>query len=155
MTDLLIGELARRAGVSTSSLRFYEKAGLLPPPPRASKRRHYNPQILGRVRIILLAREAGFSIEETRTFLHGYPSGTPPAARWRALAQKKIAELDALLTRVSRMKNILEASFHCECLQLEDCERLVLAGHASDAPAAARRPKPAKHTLQRTAPRKP
>jgi len=46
MADLMIGELARQVGVAPSALRYYEKAGLLPPPPRASKRRQYNPCLL-------------------------------------------------------------------------------------------------------------
>ena len=61
MTGLTIGVVARQAGVAASALRYYEKAGLLPPPARSSKRRLYDPQILGRIRIILLARDAGGS----------------------------------------------------------------------------------------------
>jgi MerR family redox-sensitive transcriptional activator SoxR len=67
MAGLMIGEVARQAGVAASALRYYEKAGLLPAPARAGKRRQYDPQILGRIRIILLARDAGFSVRETRT----------------------------------------------------------------------------------------
>jgi MerR family transcriptional regulator, redox-sensitive transcriptional activator SoxR len=89
MVGLLIGEVARRAGLSTSALRYYERAGLLPPPARVSKRRVYEEKVLGRVRIILLARHAGFTVKETRTFLSGYPGSTTPAERWRALASKK------------------------------------------------------------------
>jgi DNA-binding transcriptional MerR regulator len=127
MTGLTIGEVARQAGVAASALRYYEKVGLLPAPARASKRRQYDQQILGRLRIILLARDAGFTVSETRTFLSGFPLGTTPAARWRAMAKQKLAELDALVARVADMKLILEASFNCECRQLEDCERLVAA----------------------------
>jgi MerR family redox-sensitive transcriptional activator SoxR len=125
MAGLMIGELARRAGVATSALRYYEKAGLLPSPARASNRRQYEPSALGRIRIILLARDAGFSVSETRTFLNGFPVGTKPALRWRAMAKRKIAELDALTTRLSQMRSILDASFNCECQRLEDCERLI------------------------------
>lgn len=127
MPGLSIGEIARQAGVATSALRYYEKAGLLPAPARLSKQRRYDQQILGRIRIILLARDAGFTVSETRTFLSGFPLGTTPAARWRAMAKEKLAELDALMARVSDMKSILEASFRCECCRLEDCERLVAA----------------------------
>jgi len=127
MADLMIGELARQAGVAPSALRYYEKAGLLPPPARASKRRQYDRNILGRIRIILLARDAGFSVRETRMFLNGFPAGTQPALRWREMAVRKIEELDALMARVRQMKLILNASFHCECRQLEDCERLIAA----------------------------
>ena len=125
MAGLMIGELARQAGVATSALRYYEKVGLLPAPARASNRRQYAPAVLGRIRIILLARDAGFSISETRTFLNGFPIGTRPALRWRAMAKRKIAELDELTTRLTYMRSILNASFHCNCRQLEDCERLI------------------------------
>jgi hypothetical protein len=47
MTGLMIGELARQAGVATSALRYYEKAGLLPLPARASNRRQYDQGVLG------------------------------------------------------------------------------------------------------------
>jgi DNA-binding transcriptional MerR regulator len=123
----MIGELARQAGVTTSALRYYEKAGLLAAPARTSNRRQYDRAVLGRVRIILLARDAGFSISETRMFLNGFPIGTKPALRWRAMAERKIAELDALSTRLGRMRSILNASFHCECRRLEECERLIAA----------------------------
>jgi DNA-binding transcriptional MerR regulator len=127
MAGLMIGELARKAGVAPSALRYYEKAGLLPSPARASNRRQYDPNVLGRIRIILLARDAGFSVSETRTFLDGFPGGTRPALRWRAMAKRKIAELDELATRLSQMRFILDASFNCECDRLEDCERLIAA----------------------------
>lgn len=127
MAGMMIGELAKQAGIAASALRYYEKVGLLPPPARASKRRVYDRQILGRIRIILLARDAGFSLGETRTFLNGFPAGTTPAVRWRAMAKRKMAELDELMARVANMKLILDASFQCECRRLEDCERLVAA----------------------------
>jgi MerR family redox-sensitive transcriptional activator SoxR len=127
VTGLTIGVVARQAGVAASALRYYEKAGLLPPPARASKRRRYDPQILGRIRIILLARDAGFTVRETRTFLSGFPLGTTPAVRWQSMAKQKLVELDALMKRVAEMKSLLEASFQCECRRLEDCERWIAA----------------------------
>lgn len=127
MVALMIGDLARQAGVAASALRYYEKAGLLPAPARASKRRQYDAGVLGRIRIILLARDAGFSIRETRTFLNGFPVGTRPALRWRAMAKRKLGELDELTARISQMRSLLNASFDCECRLLEDCERLIAA----------------------------
>jgi MerR family transcriptional regulator, redox-sensitive transcriptional activator SoxR len=120
---LLIGEVARRAGLSTSALRFYERVGLLPPPARVSKRRIYDSKVLGRIRIILLALDAGFTVKETKTFLSGYPLTATPAERWRALATKKLAEVDAQLTRLAQMKSILNESFQCRCTRIEDCEK--------------------------------
>jgi MerR family transcriptional regulator, redox-sensitive transcriptional activator SoxR len=122
---LLIGEVARRAGLSTSALRYYEKVGLLPPPVRVSKRRIYDAKALGRIRVILLALDAGFTVKETRTFLSGYPLTTTPAERWRTLAVKKIGELDAQMARLSQMKSILNDSFQCRCTRIEDCEKFM------------------------------
>jgi MerR family redox-sensitive transcriptional activator SoxR len=127
MAALMIGELARQAGVAPSALRYYEKVGLLPSPARASRRRQYDRNVLGRIRIILLARDAGFSIRETRLFLNGIPAAATPGSRWREMAARKIAELDELMARVRQMKLILNASFNCECRQLADCERLLAA----------------------------
>jgi MerR family transcriptional regulator, redox-sensitive transcriptional activator SoxR len=120
---LLIGEVARRAGLSTSALRYYEKAGLLPPPSRISKRRIYDARVLGRIRVILLALDAGFTIKETKTFLSGFSTTTTPAERWRTLAAKKLTELQAQMTRLTQMQAILQDSFQCQCMRMEDCEK--------------------------------
>jgi MerR family redox-sensitive transcriptional activator SoxR len=127
MAGLTIGVVARQAGVAASALRYYERVGLIPPPARIGKRRLYDPRTLGRVRIVLLARDAGFSVRETREFLQGFPPGTTPASRWREMATRKIAELDRLMDCVAEMKLLLGAGFNCQCRTLEDCERLVAA----------------------------
>jgi MerR family transcriptional regulator, redox-sensitive transcriptional activator SoxR len=120
---LLIGEVARRAGLSTSALRYYEKAGLLPAPSRVSKRRIYDAKVLGRLRVILLALDAGFTVKETKTFLSGFPTTTTPAERWRTLAAKKLTEVEAQMTRLTQMRSILNDSFRCHCMRMEDCEK--------------------------------
>jgi MerR family transcriptional regulator, redox-sensitive transcriptional activator SoxR len=125
MAGLTIGTMAREAGVAASTLRYYEKVGLLPRPARAGNRRHYDPRSIGRIRIVLLAREAGFSVRETRAFVQGFPPGATPASRWREMAKRKIAELDEAMGRLAQMKRLLNAGFDCQCRTLEDCERLV------------------------------
>ena len=126
-----IGELAQAAGLAPSAIRYYEKAGLLPRPARQSGQRRYGAETAARLRIIQLAREAGFTISETRTFLSGFSPATTPAARWRALAQRKLAELEAQSQRIERMRTLLESSFHCGCLRIEDCERAIAACDAA------------------------
>ena len=88
-------------------------------------------------------------MSETRTFLSGFPLSATPAARWRAMAKQKLAELDALITRVTDMKSILEASFHCECRRLEDCERFVAAKKPCCAGSDRRRVSASADPLQR------
>jgi MerR family redox-sensitive transcriptional activator SoxR len=122
---MLIGEVARRAGVTASTLRYYEREGLLSPPARLANRRIYDPRAMGRIRIIQLARDAGFSIAETRTFVSNYATGSIPSARWKAMADRKGQELDALIARATQMKNLLRSSFKCDCSTIEDCEKLI------------------------------
>jgi MerR family redox-sensitive transcriptional activator SoxR len=129
-----IGQLARAAGLAPSAIRYYEKAGLLPRPARQSGQRRYGAETAARLRIIQLAREAGFTISETRTFLSGFSQTTTPAARWRALAERKLAELEAQSQRIERMKSLLESSFHCGCLRIENCERAIAACDAARKP---------------------
>lgn len=130
MTLMHIGVLAKRVGIAPSAIRYYERAGLLPAPARRSGRRQYGVETLGRLRIIQVAREAGFSVEETRIFLSGFSATTRPAARWRLLAERKLEEFETSIARIERMKAVLESSFKCECLKIEDCERAILKGRA-------------------------
>ncbi len=123
MSSMPIGELARIAGLAPSAIRYYEKAGLLSKPVRVGNQRRYGPAALGRLRIVLLARDAGFTIAETRTFLTGFSAATPPSARWHVLAERKLAEIDTQMTRIARMRELLTTSFHCECLRIDDCDR--------------------------------
>lgn len=126
-----IGQVARRTGLKPSTIRFYELAGLLPRPARQSGQRRYGPETAARLRIIRVARDAGFSITETRTFLSGFSATTPPAARWRALAQRKLADIEAQCARLEHMRSLLHSSFHCGCLSIEDCERAMLSSCAA------------------------
>jgi len=121
MEELAIGEVARRAGIRPSALRYYESIGLMPAPKRLSGRRRYDESAVQMLRVIQLAQHAGFTVAEIQILLHGFAPDTPPAARWQPLAQQKIAELDALMARAQQMKYILEHGLNCGCLRLEDC----------------------------------
>src|SRR5258706_120132 len=121
MEELLIGEVARRAGIRPSALRYYESIGLMPAPKRVSGRRRYDESTVQMLKVVQLAQQAGFTVAEIQTLLHGFAPDTPPAARWLPLAQHKIAELDALIERAQQMKRILETGLNCGCLRLEDC----------------------------------
>ena len=121
MEELAIGEVARRAGIRPSALRFYESIGLMPAPKRVSGRRRYDASTVQMLKVVQLAQQAGFTVAEVQTLLNGFTPDTPPAARWQPLAQQKIAELDALIVRAQQMKRILEHGLNCGCLRLEDC----------------------------------
>jgi MerR family transcriptional regulator, redox-sensitive transcriptional activator SoxR len=121
MQELTIGEVAAQLGLRPSTLRYYESVGLLPAPDRVSGQRRYKPDVLQRLSVINLAKEAGLTIEETKLLMNGFDQGTPPSERWRTLAEHKLTEVDALILRAERMKLVLEAVLKCECPTLEDC----------------------------------
>jgi MerR family transcriptional regulator, redox-sensitive transcriptional activator SoxR len=120
---LTIGAVARRAGLRPSAIRFYESAGLLPAPTRVNGRRRYDAGIFDRLAAIRLAQAAGFTVAETRAFLHGFAPDAPPPDRWRALAGRKLPEVAAQIARLGAMQTILEAGLRCECPTLADCAR--------------------------------
>lgn len=122
MRELAIGDVARQAGIAASALRYYEKVGLLAKPRRAYGQRRYDGSVLGRLRLIQIARSGGFTIEETRRFISGFPDGTKPSARWSALAARKREELDLLIAGATRMKALLDEHFRCGCPSLAECE---------------------------------
>ena len=132
MESMSIGEVARSTGVRPSALRYYEGVGLLPLPGRANGRRRYDGEllreVLDRLAVVRVAKQAGFTISEIRTLLDGFSEDTPPSERWRFLAQEKLPEVEALVERALSMKDLLERGLRCECLRLEECS---LVGNGS------------------------
>lgn len=122
---LTIGEVASRAGLRSSALRYYERIGLLPEPERVGGQRRYDGSILTRLAIVELCKRAGFSLTETRTLLGGFSPTTPPSERWHALARRKLAEVETLVARAEAMRELLTAGLECDCLSFEECELLV------------------------------
>ncbi len=122
---LTITDVARRAGLRTSAIRYYERIGLLPPPARQNSRRRYSTRVLQQLGVIATAQRMGFSIAEIGTLLHGFSADTPAWQRWQTLAQEKLPEIDALIRHATAMRALLARTAHCECLTLEDCAALL------------------------------
>jgi MerR family redox-sensitive transcriptional activator SoxR len=116
--DLLtIGELARRAGVTTSALRYYEEVGLLPAPARISGQRRYPESAARLVGAILLYSDAGFTLAEQRALI-APRDGTPG---WRQLAQRKLAELDELIARAQAAREAISHGLRCPHEDITQC----------------------------------
>jgi DNA-binding transcriptional MerR regulator len=116
--DLLtIGELARRAGVTASALRYYEDLGLLPPPGRISGQRRYPESAARAVGTILLYSDAGFTLAEQRTLM-ARRDGTPG---WRQLAQRKLAELDEQIARAQAAREAIRHGLRCPHEDITQC----------------------------------
>jgi MerR family transcriptional regulator, redox-sensitive transcriptional activator SoxR len=128
MEGMTIGEVGRRAGLQPSAIRYYERLGLLPKPGRVGGKRRYDATVLEWLSLIALAREAGFTMAEIKRLVVGFKPGTLPAARWKELATRKLAEIDATVARAERMRAVLRIALDCGCFRLEDCGALLDAG---------------------------
>ena len=111
-----------------SAIRYYEKLGLLPRPDRVSGRRRYDTVALYRLAVIQQAREAGFRLQEIRTLFFGFRPAIPAEARWRKLADRKLAELHNLARQIRGIQRLLQRmQSKCRCKTLEVCGRSILA----------------------------
>jgi MerR family redox-sensitive transcriptional activator SoxR len=123
-----IGELAARAGLNASALRYYEKMGLLAPPQRTGGQRRYPSDALDRVLFIRFAGEMGFTLGEIKLFLHGLRDNAPVGPRWKKLAGRKITEINETIQRSLRLKSLLQHLLQCRCVSLQICvQRLSLS----------------------------
>ena len=107
--EMTIGEVARRAGLRPSAIRYYESEQILPPPRLVNTKRRYTAEIFPRLALIRIAQEAGLTIDEMRLVLNNsqqenkqFPGG------WRELARQKLLETEQRMQRIIRMKYILE-----------------------------------------------
>ena len=119
--ELRIGEVAERAGVRISAIRFYERKGLLPQPERAGGQRRFAPETVQRLGIIEVAKQAGFSLEEVRALLTSSDDGAPAHEQLQALAVRKLPEVEALIGRTEAMRDWLTAASGCGCDSLAGC----------------------------------
>jgi DNA-binding transcriptional MerR regulator len=108
---LRIGELAKVAGVSPDTLRFYERRGLLDTPARSAGRyRLYPPSAAERVAFIRKARALGLTLEQVREVLRSAALGTPPCEHVRASLQGRLHEVDARIRELESLRTTLAAA---------------------------------------------
>src|SRR5882762_2089326 len=116
-----IGELAARASLNASAIRYYEKLGLLAAPQRIGGQRRYPSDALHRVLLIRFATDMGFTLVEIKLFLSGLRDNAPVGTRWKKLAARKLAEVDQSIDRSLKLKSLLHGLLHCHCPSLQFC----------------------------------
>ena len=123
--DLGIGEVARRAGVRPSAIRYYEEVGLLAEPARVGGRRRYDESVVRSLANIEGAKRAGFTLGETRSYLQCSRHGTEAQECHRALVRKKLEEVEGAISRLLQAKDRLETALRRECGSVEECAALL------------------------------
>lgn len=117
---LTIGQVAKRADVAASAIRYYEERGLLPRAERRSGKRVYPDSVLKRLAVIEVAKAAGFELSEIAAMLSGI-STAGPARTWKTAARAKQADIMSQMRTLARMSEILEGLQGCDCRTLEQC----------------------------------
>ncbi len=122
VSHLTIGELAERAGVATSALRYYEAQGLIASERTTGNQRRYPRATLRRVAFVRSAERVGLTLEEIAEALATLPEGrTPTKADWSRLSRGWRPRIDEQIERLERLRDRLDGCIGCGCLSLRRC----------------------------------
>jgi len=120
---LTIGEVAERAGVAASALRYYEREGLIEATRSDGGQRRYHRDVLRRIAFVRAAQRVGLSLDDIRAALASLPDGrTPTAADWTRLSRSWRPLLDARIDELQRLRDRLDRCIGCGCLSLQECQ---------------------------------
>jgi MerR family redox-sensitive transcriptional activator SoxR len=121
-TELTVGEVAARSGVTVPTLHFYESQGLIESWRNEGNQRRFAREVLRRIAVIRVAQRTGISLASIRDTLKTLPNGrTPTAGDWKNLSAKWKAELNDRIGRLTRLRDQLSSCIGCGCLSLTDC----------------------------------
>jgi MerR family redox-sensitive transcriptional activator SoxR len=144
-SQLTIGELSERSGVSASALRFYERQGLIAARRTDGNQRRYDRVTLRRIALVQAGKAAGVPLERIRAALDSLPAGRSPTKRdWERLSRTWARELDERIELLQAIRDRLTTCIGCGCLSLRTCALLNPADEAASLGAGAhffRRPR--------------
>ena len=123
MPELMtIGEVARRSGVASSALRYYEERGLISSERAGSGHRRYPRSVLRRIAFVVFAQRVGLTLDEIGVELAKLPPDRAPTRRdWSRLSRGWSARIDERIAELERLKAGLTECIGCGCLSLERC----------------------------------
>jgi MerR family redox-sensitive transcriptional activator SoxR len=122
MTQLTIGQLADRAGVATSAIRFYESRGLIRSVRTTGNQRRFEQATLRRIAFIRTAQRVGLSLEEVAAALSTLPDHRAPTkADWSRLSRAWRPRIEQQIERLERLRDKLDGCIGCGCLSLRTC----------------------------------
>ena len=119
-----IGDVAERLGIPASTIRYYEKVGLIERQRRVSGRRYFDDRALFALRFIQLAQAAGFTIAEMKSLLESYAKDPSPVGLWKPFAEMKQVTIRQQIETLQQMDRVLTELVNCRCSTLAECVRL-------------------------------
>jgi MerR family transcriptional regulator, redox-sensitive transcriptional activator SoxR len=121
-TVIPISEVARRSGVASSALRFYEERGLIQSERAGSGHRRYPRSVLRRIAFIVFAQRIGLTLEEIGAELTKLPPDRMPTRRdWARLSGEWTKRVDQKITELQRLRGTLTECIGCGCLSIDRC----------------------------------
>jgi DNA-binding transcriptional MerR regulator len=129
MTGLAIGMLGAQTGTPVSTLRFYERKGLLPSPPRVAGQRRYPPESVDRVLAIRLWQRAGFTIAE----IGGLLADRERLEVWQQTVRAKLADLERREAEIRDTRQQLQHALLCRSSDWTSCPWMRRAARAQRA----------------------
>src|ERR1700733_12218796 len=122
MSQLSIGQVSERTGVSISALRYYEREDLLRADRTEGGQRRYPREVIRRVSFVRIAQQVGLSLDEIRGALKTLPDDrTPTKADWARLSSTWRSRLDDQIASLTRLRDDLTSCIGCGCLSLKAC----------------------------------
>ena len=116
-----IGEVAKRLDIPSSTIRYYEKRGLLPPPDRVSGVREFSSSALATLRFIQLGQAAGFTINELQSLLERYLKGSNDDGLWQPEVESKRKEIREKIKELKQADAVLGKLMNCQCETIDQC----------------------------------
>jgi MerR family redox-sensitive transcriptional activator SoxR len=129
--EFAIGEVARRAGLQVSAIRYYESLGLLPIARRVHGHRRYDTSILERLTFIRVAQQVGFNLNQIRGLIEDFEASNSPDVLCKELARQELVEINRLIAQAQNIKSALERSLRCQCTTIAECTH-TLNGHQTE-----------------------
>ena len=128
------GDLARATGCNIETIRYYEKTGLLPDPPRTDAGyRIYSAAHATRLRFILRARELGFSMEDIRGLMGLEDGAAPTCAEVKERTERHLSDVRARIADLRRIETVLAATAsRCSGAEVPDCPVLDAISNSAD-----------------------
>lgn len=121
-----IGDVSKRLDIPASTIRFYERKGLITPPERVSGKREFSNSTLVTLRFIQLCQAAGFTIDEIRSLLENYLEDSSKGALWQPEVKIKRTEIRKQIDELRQVDAVLGELMKCRCESIEQCVSFAL-----------------------------
>lgn len=125
MTDLSVGELAARSGVSVAAVHFYERKGLIQSVRTKGNQRRFARATLRRVALIQVAKDVGMTLAELKAIFAALPDSRTPTTRdWQKIAVRWQDDINHRIATLQALRQNLMGCIGCGCLSMTKCRLL-------------------------------